>query len=304
MTYIFISLLILCIGYILSLHLLINKSEKDRFEILTRVLRENYNARLLIKQDSKHSQTDFLINQLIESYHNHVITMDSNEQKRKELLSNISHDIRTPLTSIIGYLDAINHCIVQSESEKEKYLQIASERSKQLKIILDDIFELAKADANELILNPTEIHINQEVTNTLIEFIPILEREQLQLVNRISNEDVTIYADMYCIHRIIENLVNNAITHGKNGGVIGIETYRMSHEYCIKVWDRGVGISEDIDKLFLRLYKKNTSTKSNNSGLGLAIAKSLTDRNNGRIEVKSIPNDQTSFLVYFPILSD
>jgi len=287
--------------YILYLRYTYDKNEKAREEIIRRVLDGNLNSRLLSKGKSYYSNNNFLINQLIDNYQSHIIKMNNNEKKRKELLSNISHDIRTPLTSIIGYLDAIRNSIVKTDAEKKRYLEIASNRSRQLKTILDDIFELAKADSNEISLNKKILNINSILTDILIEFVPILENEGLELINHISDENTFIFADEYSIKRILENLINNAISHGKHGGVIGVNTYLSGKEYSIEIWDKGMGIEEDIDKIFLRLYKKNTSNSGANSGLGLAIAKVLVEKNNGRIDVKSIPNQKTSFSIHFPV---
>lgn len=298
---ILLVLLSIAISYILYMHYNYNKKEHQREEIIRRVLDGNLNARLLSKDKSTYSNTNFLINQVIENYQSHVIKMNNNEKKRKELLSNISHDIRTPLTSIIGYLDAIRNDIVKTHKEKENYLEIVSNRSRHLKIILDDIFELAKADSNEIILNKKILNINSILTDTLIEFVPILEKENINLINNISVKKAIIFADEYSIKRILQNLINNVVTHGKDGGIIGINTFVSKKEYTIEIWDKGVGIEEDIDKIFLRLYKKNCATKGKNSGLGLAIAKVLVEKNEGRIDVKSIPNQKTSFLVHFPL---
>lgn len=289
-----IVILVLSLYIILKLHY-IKKNEQQREIVLNRVLEGNYNSRLLIKKSSIHSETDFLINRLIEEYQSQIIKMNNNEIKRKQLLSNISHDIRTPLTAIIGYLDATNTAIVSSEEEKENYINIANKRARQLKIILDDIFELAKANSNELPLNKKMLNIKDILTDTIIEYIPILEGQEINLINNISDLDVYIYADEYCIIRILENLLNNAITHGKDGKVIGIDTYVVDREYCIEIWDKGIGIEEDIEKIFLRLYKKDLNNSTN--GLGLAISKTLVERNEGRIEVNSLPNKKTSFMV-------
>lgn len=287
--------------YTLRLRVGYAKKEQKREEIIRRVLDGNLNARLLSKEHAPYASNDFLINQLIETYQSNVIEMNNNEKKRKELLSNLSHDIRTPLTSIIGYLDAVTQSIVKTDEEKESYIKIANNRSRQLKVILDDIFELAKADANELVLNKKDLNINNLLTDTLIEFVPILEHEKLHLIHQITEKDHFIYADEYCVKRVLENLMNNAIAHGKDGGIIGIDTRIIGSEYCIEIWDKGVGITEDLDKIFLRLYKKNTSGKCDSNGLGLAIAKTLVLRNDGRVEVTSVSNQRTSFSVYFPV---
>ncbi|MTI71615.1 MAG: HAMP domain-containing histidine kinase [Firmicutes bacterium] len=294
-------LLIITIFYIINLRYNYTKNEEEREIIIRRVLDGNLNSRLLSNDKSNYSNVNFLINQLIENYQSHIIKMDNNEKRRKELLSNISHDIRTPLTSIIGYLDAIESSIAKTNKEKKKYLEIANNRSRQLKITLDDIFELAKANSNEIVLNKRILNINSILTDTLIEFIPILEEENINLINNIINEDVYIYADEYSIKRVIRNLINNAISHGKDGGIIGVDSKILKKRYYINIWDKGVGIKDDIEKIFLRLHKRNL-TNGKNSGLGLAIAKALVEKNDGSISVESIPNEKTSFIVSFPVI--
>lgn len=298
--YILSILLIILLVYIFYIKRKNKKNEREREEVLRRVLEGNLNSRLLCKDKSNYSNINFLINELIEKYQCHIIKMNNNEKKRKELLSNISHDIRTPLTSIIGYLDAIN-TVVKTKEEKEKYLHIAKNRARHLKVLLDDIFELAKADSNELVLNKKTININSILTDTLIEYIPIIEQDNIELINNIHEEKTYIYADEYSIRRILENLINNALSHGKSGGILGISTSTSGKVVTIEVWDKGEGINEDVDKIFLRLYKKSPSNNTSNNGLGLAIAKTLVEKHDGEIEVVSIPNEKTSFIVHFPL---
>lgn len=300
LNYLLSILLIILLVYIFYIKHKNKRNEREREEILRRVLGGNLNSRLLCKDKSNYSNINFLINELIEKYQSHIIEMNNNEKKRKELLSNISHDVRTPLTSIIGYLDAIN-TVVKTNEEKEKYLHISKNRARQLKVLLDDIFELAKADSNELVLNKKTININSILTDTLIEYIPIIEQDNIKVINNIHEEKTYIYADEYSIRRILENLINNALSHGKSGGVLGISTSTSGKIVTIEVWDKGEGIKEHIDKIFLRLYKKSTSNNTNNNGLGLAIAKTLVEKHDGEIEVVSIPNEKTSFIVHFPL---
>lgn len=294
--------LFLCFIYIIHLNKKFKAQNEARNDVLSRALKGNLNTRILIKESGTNSDIDFKINQLIESYQQKIIIMEENELKRKELLSNISHDIRTPLTSIIGYLDAIVNNIVSSDTEKENYLLIANDRARQLKFLLDEIFELAKANSNELILNKNTYDINSILTDTLIEFIPMFEKESLELINNIQEGSFKAFVDEYSIKRVFENLINNAISHGKSGGIIGVSTKVLNNFYTIEIWDKGEGIDESLDKIFLRLHKKNLSKNGSSSGLGLAIAKTLIEKNDGLIEVKSKSNIRTSFIVHIPLV--
>ncbi|SCW33954.1 Signal transduction histidine kinase [Paenibacillus tianmuensis] len=265
---------------------------------LRRTTQGNTNTRLLANDDRHLDEAIFSINELIEQLAKvHVRTIRS-EAARKSLLSNISHDIRTPLTSIIGYADALKDDIAASTEEKERYLDILSGKAVALKELIDEIFELAKLDADEILLKPETLDFAEIVRESVIGFLPELKKYAIELKVNIPEEACFIEADRVSLLRIVSNLIKNAVEHGKDGKVLGIELMEATGKYRLLVWDRGSGISpDDLPRVFERMYRTDRARNpsAQGSGLGLAIAKVLAEKHSGTLWAESEPGVKTTF---------
>ncbi|MCY7793301.1 sensor histidine kinase [Bacillus haynesii] len=264
---------------------------------LKRVADGNLRRRLLAKGDQPFNEIIFSINELIEQLEKIQINAAKSEAARKRLLSNISHDIRTPLTSIIGYVDALKDGVASSEEEKQEYLNILSKKSNSLKQLIDEIFNMAKLDANEVQLKTEFFDLAEVARETLIDFLPELKKHDIDLNVQLPEKKCVVIADRLSLIRVIENIVRNGIHYGKEGKVLGIELTESEHEYQLLIWDQGPGIPEnDIENVFDRMYRRDRSRSlDDGSGLGLAIAKSLVEKNRGRIWAQSVPWEKTTF---------
>ncbi len=259
-------------------------------EGLQRVIKGNLTTRLIVNEDNVFNKMIFSVNELIEQLERVQIKSIKAQNARKRLLSSISHDIRTPLTSIIGYIDALKDDIAVSREEKKEYLEIISKKSSNLKQLINEIFNMAKLDADEVLINPESLELTEITREVLIEYLPEIKKNNLELKLSLPKTKCFITADYLSIIRIIDNLIKNAIIYGKEGKVLGIELMESNQEFQLLVWDKGQGIAEhDLDHVFERMYRGDQSRNSINggSGLGLAIAKSLVEKNQGRIWVES-----------------
>lgn len=263
--------------------------------------------KLLVQKESEYKELTFEVNYLMEAYEQLKIDKEQQLDNNKQLLSNLSHDIRTPLTSIIGYVDALNDGIITSEEEFEEFIGILSMKSKNLKELTDQIFNVARIDAEDVLINLEFIELNEFLTNILIDFIPQFERFGLELENGISSEKYMIQGDRVALTRVFQNIMKNAIQHGKSGKVIGIKSFIANDYYRVIIWDRGKGIPKSKQQyIFERLYKVDDARKmtSSNSGLGMAIAKKLVLKHNGNIFLKSEENKLTEFFVELPVMKE
>ncbi|TXC90466.1 HAMP domain-containing histidine kinase [Metabacillus litoralis] len=302
------SILLFLIVNVISVTLLNNhlKFRKRLSELnveLTRAKKGHFHTRLLANDDHLVNDIIFSLNELIEQLENLHSDKIKSEAARKSLLSSISHDIRTPLTSIIGYIDAIKDDIATTQTEKEEYIEIVSKKSIQLKCLIEELFNLAKLDADELPMNFEQVDFAEITREILIEFLPQLKNLGIKIEVEIPDSACTITADQFSVVRILENLIKNAIQYGQQGKVLGVTLFDVDCEYQLTVWDKGPGLSkEDLEHVFEKMYRVDSSRNlsSGGSGLGLAIAKSLTEKNNGRIWVKSTPFFLTSFTIALP----
>jgi signal transduction histidine kinase len=281
--------------------------ERRRLAYLTDGLREalkpNYRTRLLAKGNQEWQEIVFAVNELIDRLEKMKMSALRSEAARKSLLSSISHDIRTPLTSIIGYIDAVRDGVAATDEEKQKYLAILSDKSNALKLLINDLFTMAKLDADELVLEKVQIDLAEIVREALIEQLPAAKENGLEVKVRIPEEPCLIRADSFSLMRILGNIMKNAIQYGKEGGVLGIELAAKEGAYEVTIWDRGQGMTgEELEHIFERSWRADRarSMHSGGSGLGLAIAKALTEKNDGTISVSSTPGARTDFVVAFP----
>ncbi|KFN08955.1 MULTISPECIES: sensor histidine kinase [Bacillus] len=293
----FIALFIMTISlFFIRLHFIENR--KSMVTGLKRAIKGNTHARLYTNNDHSLDEVIFSTNELITALEKVQIEAVKSHESRKQLLSSISHDIRTPLTSIIGYVDALKDDIATSEEEKREYLEIISKKSGNLKQLVDEIFNMAKLDADEFPLKEEPLNFAEIARESLIEFLPELTKHDLELQVSIPETPCPVTADYLSLIRVIGNLMKNAIYYGKSGKIIGIKLLETTNEYQLLIWDKGPGISKhDLNNVFERMYRSEQSRNHSHggSGLGLAIAKALVEKNGGKIWVESIPWERTTF---------
>ncbi|SDZ45276.1 HAMP domain-containing sensor histidine kinase [Bacillus sp. 166amftsu] len=274
------------------------QTRKSMVTKLKRAINGNLHTRLYTNNDHSLDDIIFSINDLITELEKVQVEAKKSQKARKQLLSSISHDIRTPLTSIIGYIDALKDGIATSEEEKLEYLEILSNKSNSLKQLVDEIFNMAKLDADEFSLKEEQLDFSEITRESLIEFLPELSKQDIELLVSIPETPCPVTADSLSLMRVIGNLMKNAIYYGKSGKVIGIELLETINEYQLLIWDKGPGIStDDLENVFERMYRSDQSRNLSHggSGLGLAIAKALVEKNGGQIWVESIPWKKTTF---------
>lgn len=203
------------------------------------------------------------------------------------------------MVSVIGYLEAIVQNRI-SDNQKNDYINTAYEKANILKERVNQLFEFVQSDANEIMLSMEKVDTCEITRQVLIDFLPILESEQIQLDSSIPDDEIMVLADKESFVRIIQNIIKNTLTHGGEGKYLGIFIKRESNNICIDIADKGNGIAkEHLPFVFERLYKADNA-RSRGGGIGLAIAKELANKMNGNIEIlHSIPGD-TVFRITFP----
>lgn len=279
--------------------------QRDAVLNIRRAVNGNTRVRLLAKGEEDWNELIFTVNDLISSLEKLRITAFRSETARKQLLSNLSHDVRTPLTSIIGYIDALKDGVAANDREREEYLDILSAKSADLKDMVDEMFTMAKLDADELSLQEEELDLAELTRETLIGFLPELTTLEIVPEFLIPEDSCPIRADRNHIQRIIGNLVRNAVHYGGEGGLLGVELKQSGPVYRLKVWDKGPGIpGAELERVFDRTYRgERTGNRTQGSGLGLAIVKALAERSGGQVEASSLPWAETAFTITLPALS-
>lgn len=225
------------------------------------------------------------------------------EKSKDELITNISHDIRTPLTSIIGYLGLIEEGRYQSEAELLRYTNTAYSKAKQMKILVDDLFEYTKVRQKNTQLNIITFDLHQLMEQLVIDFELEAEKKEMTIDVICSPTPFIMQGDTEKLVRVFNNLIINAFKYGRDGNKIILMAEKIGSEAIITVKNNGSTIPEDaLNLVFERFYRveSSRSQETGGTGLGLAITQSIIVLHGGYIYVKS-DDGWTSFVIHLPI---
>ncbi|HEY5604268.1 MAG TPA: HAMP domain-containing sensor histidine kinase [Gammaproteobacteria bacterium] len=230
--------------------------------------------------------------------------LKTNDSKRRELIANVSHDLRTPLTSLQGYLETL---ILKrdslSDEEKQTYLQIVTGHSQRLGQLVTELFELAKLDSVETLLHIEPFSIGELVQDVVQKYQLTAEQKGIQLTSNFGADLPSAYGDIGLIQRVLENLIDNAIRYTSSGGSITIDLTSNKDNIAVKIIDTGCGIEkEELPHIFDRFYrsKREDKERSYNSGLGLAIAKRILSLHGSDIAADSDAGRGATFRFELP----
>jgi two-component system, OmpR family, sensor kinase len=212
---------------------------------------------------------------------------------RRELIANISHDLRTPLASLQGYLETLQvRQAVLTPAEKETYLQTALRHTEQLSQLVAKLFELAKLDSEQAAIFPEPFVLEDLVQDVIQEFELAIRQKGVRLETRAAVDVPLVHGDIGLIERVLRNLLENALRHTEAGGTIGVAVVAAPDACRVEVWDTGAGIAPaDLPRIFDRFYRgeKSRGDAATHAGLGLAIVKRIVDLHGGTIEASSRP---------------
>ena len=223
------------------------------------------------------------------------------ERQKNELITNVAHDLRTPLTIIVGYLELIKDDTALSKEDVHKYSGIAYEKSIRLQEMMDDLFEFTKLDNADIKLNKSMINLSGLIMQMTDEFYPSFKDCNITPIVDLPEENIYVQGDGQLLARVFDNLISNALKYGYHNTDLKIEVSGDEKYATVKVINHGDTIaSEDIPLLFNKFYRTDSSrnSKTGGTGLGLAITKNIVDLHHGDISVTS--DDQiTTFIVKF-----
>jgi signal transduction histidine kinase len=262
----------------------------------------------LDKPDHSGDEIDALSNAFVDmsaQIRTQISQLTENDRLRRELVSNISHDLRTPLTAMQGYIETL---IIKSDSmsveDRNRYLRIAQKHTMRLGVLIGDLFELSKLDAASVTPNVESFSLPELIQDIAQEFQIESERKNIALHVEVDEAAQDTVGDIGLIQRVLENLVRNAIQFTPEGGEVTISISERRDSFAISVSDSGPGIAEeDVPRIFDRFYRARDGeeARSDSSGLGLAIVKRILDLHNSQILVVSKLNAGTRFEFELPI---
>lgn len=273
---------------------------KEIAEALADVKNGNGNRRVLANPGQLLSPLIYEINDIILAYEEQIAVFHQTDETNKQLMTSLSHDVRTPLTTLIGYLDAVHKGIVTG-TEREEYIEISRRKAYDLKGYIDVLFDWFKLNSDEFAMTIQRTEAAELTRNILIDWIPLLEDQNIEYSIEIPNQAVIANLDPDSYLRIINNLLQNVITHSQADSVDILLTKREDIMQ-LSISDNGVGIGkEELKQIFSRLYKCDKSRSDKGSGLGLSIAYQLTEKMGGQLSVESSSGQGATFILTLPL---
>ncbi|WP_374964154.1 sensor histidine kinase [Lysinibacillus sp. RS5] len=270
---------------------------------LQAIVDEQSSEKILVSTANQEIQQLLIaMNTLLDHNQKVLATHRKMESSMKKMLANISHDLKTPLTVVLGYTEMLQ--LKNSLCEEERQRLLTGVHSKTLEVlkIIHTFFDLAKLEAGDTDYPMTKINVSEICRKNILSFYDMVTSMGLEIDLAIPEISLNALGNEEALDRVLNNLLSNAIAYGAAGNVIGLSVRNDDTNIFIDVWDRGKGIDEyHIDNVFERMYTLEDSRNKSfqGSGLGLTITKRLVELMDGSIQLSSIPYEKTIFTVSF-----
>ena len=292
--------------FIIYFLLFIKRIVKDMTYISDRIIDiadGKSDEKIIIERQDEIGEIAGRINEMTEQI-NQLITSERDAlQSNKDLIACVAHDLRTPITSVKGYLDLALDTKHYDLEQRQKYVRIAQTKANRLEYLIHDLFNYTKLTSGEITLHRSKIDLVQLVEQMVEEFYPLFQEEELECTTKYNISYLEMNMDGELIARAVQNLLSNAIKYGKDGKHVYVELECLEQEVQIRVTNYGLVIPEEsIKHLFDKFYRveRSRNVKSGGTGLGLNIAQEIVHLHGGRIQVTSGASG-TCFTIALPL---
>lgn len=227
-----------------------------------------------------------------------IEVLQKEEKYRREFFGNVSHELKTPIFNIQGYVETLIDGALYDKNVNKKYLKRTSKSVDRLIYIIKDLESIAQLESEELNLEITTWNLRELVDDIIEQFDLKSQKKKIQLIHDRNSTDLVVSADKGKIGQVLSNLISNSIKYGKRGGRTKISCHQSKLGCVVSIKDNGIGIAEkNIKRLFERFYRvdKSRSREQGGTGLGLAIVKHIIEAHNQNIKVKSTMTKGTEF---------
>lgn len=283
---------------------LVNKKVKYIKFLTTKVKEikeEGFGKTIEVKGEDEISELCISINEMSVELREKIDKEKSIEKNKNELITNVSHDLRTPLTSMIGYIDLIKKNGFNDKEKFDEYINVIDERTRSLNKLINELFEYTKLNSHDIKLNYSDVEIGSLLEQIVGEYTPILKKEGLSVSKEICNEDIYLSLDIEKMVRVLENLLTNARKYSVPNTTIKINLFKYENDVVISIANITSNLEiDDLDNLFERFYKADKSRKDQEStGLGLSIVKRIVELHGGKVTAK-LNNNEIEFIIRLP----
>ncbi|MFJ7668776.1 sensor histidine kinase [Lysinibacillus sp. NPDC097195] len=268
---------------------------------LQAIMNTQSHEKILVATTNQELQTLLTtINALLEDTHKILAKHRKTESSMKKMLANISHDLKTPLTVVLGYTEMLQLQHSLSDAERNRLLAGIHVKTEEVLKLIHTFFDLAKIEAGDTDYPITKVNVNEICRKNILSFYDMVMSLGLDIDIHIPEAPIYALGNEDALDRVLNNLIANAIAYGAEGRKLGLTIRTDTSDVYIDVWDCGKGIDEfHIDSVFERMYTLEDSRNKSfqGSGLGLTITKRLVEIMNGTIQLTSIPYEKTVFTV-------
>lgn len=264
----------------------------------------DFSKRIHIKRSKLRILGQDETDELIQAFNSMAQALATLEMSRRSFVANVSHELKTPMTTIGGFIDGILDGTIEPEKETQ-YLKIVSDEVKRLSRLVTGMLNMSKIEAGELDLKPSKFDISEMIFRTLLSFEQIIDSKHIEIKGLDTFESNTITADKDMINQVVYNLVDNAVKFTPDGGCIEVSSKADDEKIIVRIRNSGKGIpSDEIDKIFERFYKidKSRSYDIKGAGMGLYIVKTIIELHGGQIAARSEEGQYTEFIFQLPLI--
>lgn len=292
--------------FIIYFLLFIKRIVKDMTYISDRIIDiadGKSDEKIIIERQDEIGEIAGRINEMTEQINQLIKSERDALQSNKDLIACVAHDLRTPITSVKGYLDLALDTKHYDLEQRQKYVRIAQTKANRLEYLIHDLFNYTKLTSGEITLHRSKIDLVQLVEQMMEEFYPLFQEEELECTTKYNISYLEMNMDGELIARAVQNLLSNAIKYGKDGKHVYVELECLEQEVQIRVTNYGLVIPEEsIKHLFDKFYRveRSRNVKTGGTGLGLNIAQEIVHLHGGRIQVTSGASG-TCFTIALPL---
>ncbi|MDD6062148.1 MAG: HAMP domain-containing sensor histidine kinase [Oscillospiraceae bacterium] len=251
-----------------------------------------------IQVDGRNEMAD-----LAKAFNSMAKDLASLESSRRSFVANVSHELKTPMTTIGGFIDGILDGTIEKD-QQEHYLRIVSDEVKRLHRLVVSMLNLSKIEAGELALKRRDFDVSEMIFRTILGFEQLIEQKGFEITGLENMQSVIISGDEDLLTQVVYNLIDNAVKFTPEGGEIHFDVVHDMQKVYVSIRNSGKGVSsEEIERIFERFYKvdKSRSYDVKGAGLGLYITKSIVEMHGGSIKASSLENQYTEFSFWLPI---
>ncbi len=276
---------------------------REMKEIAKSISIGNFSKRIAIKNKDELGDLGRSLNIMADDLETQISHLKKADQIRTDFVANVSHELKTPLTSIKGFVETLEHGALEDKENAQRFLAIIKKHANNLNHIVDDLLKLSELESNKDVLDRTNCDLKACIDEALLGFDHMIKTKKHDVKLEFQGSDFSLIADKTKIEQVFVNIIENAIKYTESGGLISIKLASENKHLKIAIEDNGIGIpKEHLNRVFERFYRvdKARSRKQGGTGLGLSIVKHIVLLHNGTVKIDSLPNQGTKVIISLP----